>query len=79
MVATLLFMPTENDPPPLCAPPQPSHEDVLNAQKDALAAQQIALQFPGSRVEAYALDIEPLKPWDILAEMGLQTLTQNVP
>ena len=42
MVATLLFMPSENNVPPLCAPPQPSHEDVLTAQKDALAAQQNA-------------------------------------
>jgi hypothetical protein len=42
-------------------------------------AQQIALQFPGSRVEAYDLDTEPLKPWDVLAEMGQQPLTHNVP
>ncbi len=42
-------------------------------------AQQLALQFHGSRVEAYDLDTEPLKPWDILAEMGLQPLNSNVP
>jgi len=42
MVATLLFMPAEDDSLPLRAPPQPSHEDVLNAQKDALVAQQNA-------------------------------------
>jgi len=42
MVATLLFMPAENDSPPLCAPPQASHDDVLTAQKAALEAQQTA-------------------------------------
>ena len=42
-------------------------------------AQALAQQFPGSRVEAYDLDTEPLKPWEILAEMGLQPLNQTVP
>jgi len=42
-------------------------------------AQQIAQQFPGSRVEAYDLDSEPLRPWEILAEMGMQPLKFDVP
>ena len=55
MVATLLFMPSENNVPPLCAPPQPSHEDVLTAQKDALAAQQNAEK---AQIKAIALQAD---------------------
>jgi len=51
----------------------------LFTDENLLLAQQIALKFPGSRVEAYDLDTEPLKPWDILAEMGLQPLQVNGP
>lgn len=42
-------------------------------------AQQIALQFPGSRVEAYDLDTETLRPWEVLAEMDLQPLSHPIP
>lgn len=55
MVATLLFMPSENNVPPLCAPPQPSHEDVLTAQKEALAAQQNAEK---AQIKAIALQAD---------------------
>lgn len=40
-------------------------------------AQQIKEQFPGSRVEAYDLDTEPLKPWEILGQMGLLPLAAS--
>lgn len=44
-------------------------------EDDKLAlAQQIAKQFPGSRVETYDLETEPLKPWELLTEMGLKPL-----
>lgn len=55
MVATLLFMPSENDFQLLGAPPQPSHEDVLTAQKDALAAQQNAEK---AQIKAIALQAD---------------------
>lgn len=43
-------------------------------------AQQISTQFPGSLVELWNQDTEPLKPWEILADMGLQTIHEgNVP
>lgn len=38
-----------------------------------------ATLFSGSRVEAYDLNSDPLKPWSVLAEMGLQPLNSNVP
>lgn len=55
MVATLLFMPAENDSPTLCAPPQPSHEDVLTAQRDALEAQKVAEK---AQIKAIALQAD---------------------
>lgn len=36
--------------------------------------QQLASTIGWGHVEAYDLDTEPLKPWDILAAMGLQPL-----
>lgn len=32
-----------------------------------------------ANVEAYDLDTEPLKPWEILGQMGLQPLQQHTP
>lgn len=32
-----------------------------------------------ANVEAYDLDTEPLKPWEILSQMGLQPLQQSTP
>jgi hypothetical protein len=55
MVATLLFMHADTDTPPLCAPPSPSHEDVLTAQKDALTAQQNAEK---AQIKAIALQAD---------------------
>lgn len=52
---------------------------TLFAEDKLALAQQIALQFPGSRVEPYDQDTEPLKPWEILSEMGLQPYTPNTP
>lgn len=39
--------------------------------------QQLAAAVGWGRVEAYSLDTEPLKPWDVLAEMNLQPLTTD--
>lgn len=61
------------------APPSAWWLATLLTDETFALAQQIAQQFPGSRVEAYDLDTEPLKPWDILAEMGLQPLGQHIP
>jgi hypothetical protein len=52
---------------------------TLFAEDKLALAQQIAQQFPGSRVEAYDQDTEPLKPWEILKEMGMQPLQFNIP
>jgi hypothetical protein len=52
---------------------------TLFAEDKLALAQQIALQFPGSRVEPYDQDAEPLKPWAVLTEMGLQPLTHDFP
>jgi hypothetical protein len=51
----------------------------LFAEDKLALAQQIAAQYPGSRVEPYDQDAEPLKPWAVLAEMGLQPLLFNTP
>jgi hypothetical protein len=52
---------------------------TLFAEDKLALAQQIALQFPGSRVEPYDQDTEPLRPWAVLAEMGVQPLQLDVP
>lgn len=39
-----------------------------------LELQQLVITIGWGRIEAYDIDIEPLKPWVILAEMGLKPL-----
>lgn len=52
---------------------------TLFAEDKLALAQQIAAQYPGSRVEPYDQDAEPQKPWEVLTAMGLQPLTPDMP
>jgi hypothetical protein len=47
------------------------------AQLDAL--QQLATALPWAELHEYDLDTEPQKPWEVLTDMGLQSLKPVMP